>query len=215
MLCSSLACCSLKAMLSCQSLIRAEINFVRLPPSVSVSVWLDEDDNKSDKFSFCLQMWNCLQKSVKPTLLLKSAVTHVLLLIRSLGRQHWDLLSCVHYSIDDFCFQGLSHDFKVQVLEFSSTKSTVYAIPFPRMIPQKHMLKIQMRQSQSGDYQTGKSGPAQHDFFFLKQPFSKHIFLKGIKHCEYKKNFVAYDSVPSLRCRLTLAKGLQREQSFL
>lgn len=103
---------SLKAMLSSLSPIRAEINFVHLPPSVSVSVWRDEDDNKSDKFPLCLWMWNCLQKSVKPTLLLKSAVTTISLLIRILGHQHWDLLSCLDYSVDDFCFQGLSRDFK-------------------------------------------------------------------------------------------------------
>lgn len=181
---------SLKAILSSLSLIRAEINFVHLPPSVSV--WRDEDDNKSDKFPLCLWMWNCLQKSVKPILLLKSAVTTILLLIRSLGHQHWDLLSCLDYSVDDFCFQGLSRDFK----------NTCF---------------IKMRQSLSDSWNR-----ASMTWFFFPwnktlslSQFSKHIFLKGIKHREYKRRFIAYDSVPGFKRRLTLAKGLQREQSFL
>lgn len=32
---------------------------------------------------------------------------------------------------------------------------------------------------------------------------------------EYEKSFLAFDLVPGFKCRLTSAKSLQREQSFL
>lgn len=143
MFCSSLACLLIffslflwrPCRVACPSSVLKLILSVCLHLCVSQSDWTKTTINQISFPFVCECGIAC--RSVKPIFLLKSAVTTVLLLIRSLGHQHWDLLSCLDYSVDDFYFQGLSRDFKVQVLEFS------------QMFAQKRVLQIKMRQSLS------------------------------------------------------------------